>query len=79
MVENVLTDDLQSRNLLESKGEDAQMWLDSLQMLINMPDVEPDLRPSIITMMIYLSKRSGLFPRYLIINNVKRLEDPRIG
>ncbi|KAG7090214.1 hypothetical protein E1B28_011816 [Marasmius oreades] len=75
VVETVLGDKQQSRNLLETKGEDAQLWLDTLQVLAEVPGVGDKLRSSILKVMLHLSKRSGLCPQCLMIKNVKRLGD----
>ncbi|KAF9256251.1 kinase-like protein [Marasmius fiardii PR-910] len=75
IVESVVDDEEQARKLLEYKGEDAQMWLDALQLLTDLPEVETKLRSSMYKIMLHLSKRSGLCPRTLMIENVTRLGD----
>ncbi|KAG7090217.1 hypothetical protein E1B28_011818 [Marasmius oreades] len=75
VVETVLGDKQQSSNLLQTKGDDAQIWLDTLQVLAEVPDVGNKLRSSILKVMLHLSKRSGLCPQCLMIKNVKRLGD----
>ncbi|KAF9256018.1 kinase-like protein [Marasmius fiardii PR-910] len=58
---------------LDQKGEDAQNWLDRLQVLVDYPNVLPQLRSSIFEAMIRLSKKSGLHPKCLLIQNVHKL------
>ncbi|KAK1215509.1 Rho guanine nucleotide exchange factor [Marasmius sp. AFHP31] len=63
------------RKVVEKEGDEAQRWLDSLQTLMG-SDYEKLPRQSKSTMfkvMLRLSKKSGLFPRCLRINNVERL------
>ncbi|KAF9257429.1 kinase-like protein [Marasmius fiardii PR-910] len=73
IVEDVLDNEQQSRNLLETKGEDAQLWLDALQALAELPVIPTKLRSSILKTMLHLSRRSGLYPQCFIISNVKKL------
>ncbi|KAF9256235.1 kinase-like protein [Marasmius fiardii PR-910] len=79
IVEGVLEDKQQSRNLLEIKGVDAQLWLDALQVLAELPEVVTTLRSSILKMMLHLSKRSGLCPKCLMVENVIKLGDYAVG
>ncbi|KAG7090226.1 hypothetical protein E1B28_011826 [Marasmius oreades] len=79
IVKGVLEDEQRSRKLLETKGDDAQLWLDALQVLGELPDVPSKLRSSILKMMLRLAKRSGLCPQCLMIKNVKRLGDFPVG
>ncbi|KAK1216068.1 hypothetical protein PQX77_021299 [Marasmius sp. AFHP31] len=62
-------------SLLEKKGDEAQHWLDRLQLLVDTPNANlvPQLRSSILTVMIRLSKISGLHPKCLRIPNVRKL------
>ncbi|KAG7090227.1 hypothetical protein E1B28_011827 [Marasmius oreades] len=75
LVEGVLKDKEQLNDLLETDGEDVQLWLDVLQMIIELPDVTAELRSSILDMMLRFSKRSGLCPQHLIVENVRMLGD----
>ncbi|KAF9256238.1 kinase-like protein [Marasmius fiardii PR-910] len=79
IVEGVLRDQQQSRKLLETTGEDAQIWLDTLQVLTELPGTAGKLRSSILKMTLHLSKRSGLCPQCLMVKNVKRLGDFPVG
>ncbi|KAK1227557.1 hypothetical protein PQX77_009467 [Marasmius sp. AFHP31] len=74
-LEEVLGDKEKLQGFLEQTGEDAQTWLDKLQQLIDDPklDVTSRLRSLMITWMIRLSKRSGLHPKSLFIQNVRKL------
>ncbi|KAF9255402.1 kinase-like protein [Marasmius fiardii PR-910] len=79
IVESVLEDEKQSKQLMESKGEDAQLWLDALHVLAKLPVIATALRSSILKAMVHLSRRSGLFPQCLMINNVKKLGEYPVG
>ncbi|KAF9257432.1 kinase-like protein [Marasmius fiardii PR-910] len=79
VVEDVLQNERQSKYLLESKGKDAQLWLDALQVMAELPDITSKTRSSILKLMLHLSKRSGLCPQCLMVNNVKRLGDFPVG
>ncbi|KAJ8088406.1 Rho guanine nucleotide exchange factor [Marasmius tenuissimus] len=67
------------KRLLKARGDEAQQYLDALQVLAESPDVEVKLRSSISRMMLHLSKRSGLCPNYLNIKNVKRAGAHSVG
>ncbi|KAF9257347.1 kinase-like protein [Marasmius fiardii PR-910] len=75
LVEGVMEDEQQLKELLEAKGEDAQLLLDALQVLAKLSDVATNLRSLMLKMMLQLSKRSGLCPQCLMIENVERLGD----
>ncbi|KAF9268616.1 kinase-like protein [Marasmius fiardii PR-910] len=79
VVENVLEDEKQVRSLLETKAEEAQIWLDTLQVLADFPEVTSKLRSSTLKMMLRLSKRSGLCPQCFMVKNVKRLGEFPVG
>ncbi|KAJ8083204.1 Rho guanine nucleotide exchange factor [Marasmius tenuissimus] len=74
-LDEVLGDKEKLREFLEQTGEDAQNWLEKLQQLIDDPklDLTSRLRSLLSTSMIRLSKRSGLHPRCLFIQNVRKL------
>ncbi|KAK1231524.1 hypothetical protein PQX77_005356 [Marasmius sp. AFHP31] len=72
-VQAVINDREQSKKILQARGDEAQQCLDALQVLTELPDVEIKLRTSILRMMLHLSKRSGLCPSCLNINDVKRI------
>ncbi|KAL0570532.1 Receptor-interacting serine/threonine-protein kinase 1 [Marasmius crinis-equi] len=73
MVEDMLSDEQRCKKLLEVKGDDAQKCLDTLQLLANEPNIAPNVRSSMLKMMLHLSKRSGLCPNCLNIKNVKKV------
>ncbi|KAL0060008.1 mitogen-activated protein kinase kinase kinase [Marasmius tenuissimus] len=72
-------DEEQRREVLEKKGEDAQHWLDVLQLLADSPDTSSPLRSTILTIMVRLSKNSGHFPKCLVIKNVKKQGEHPVG
>ncbi|KAG7095918.1 hypothetical protein E1B28_006602 [Marasmius oreades] len=72
-LQGIFQDDANLAMFLEQKGEDAQNWLDRLQVLVDYPNVLPHLRSSIFKVMIRLSKSSGLHPKCLSIQNVHKL------
>ncbi|KAK1224858.1 hypothetical protein PQX77_012208, partial [Marasmius sp. AFHP31] len=61
------------RDFLNKKGHPAQEWLDQMQQLVDYPHLSPVLRPAIFTVMLRLSKSSGLHPTCLSIQNVKKI------
>ncbi|KAK1230422.1 Rho guanine nucleotide exchange factor [Marasmius sp. AFHP31] len=70
-----LEDAEKCRKVVEKEGDEAQRWLDFLQTLMG-SDYDRLPRQSKSTMfkvMLRLSKKSGMFPRCLRINNVERL------
>ncbi|KAF9255255.1 kinase-like protein [Marasmius fiardii PR-910] len=79
LLETVLRDKKRSKELLENVGEDAQLLLDTLQALVRLPGIPTSLRSSILKMMLRLSKKSGLFPQCLIIENAEKLGDYAVG
>ncbi|KAJ8080052.1 hypothetical protein PM082_016879 [Marasmius tenuissimus] len=72
LLETLVEDDEQREAFLGKKGDDAQYWLDMLQLLADSPDVSSQLRSTIFTVMIRLSKNSGCCPRCLVIQNVEK-------
>ncbi|KAF9256314.1 kinase-like protein [Marasmius fiardii PR-910] len=68
-----LTDKNKRTAFLEQKGQDAQTWLDDMQLLADCPSTSTELRPIVLTIMLRLSKKSGLYPTCLAIQNVKKL------
>ncbi|KAK1236157.1 Rho guanine nucleotide exchange factor [Marasmius sp. AFHP31] len=69
----------QYQRVLGATGDEAQQLLNVLQLLTKSPDTPPELRCSILKMVLRLSKRSGLCPDCLNINNVKKLGEHAIG
>ncbi|KAK1231735.1 hypothetical protein PQX77_005144 [Marasmius sp. AFHP31] len=66
-------DNSRLQGFLAQKGHIAQQWLDRMQQLIDFPFLSSELRPAIFTVMLRLSKTSGLHPTCLSINNVKKV------
>ncbi|KAL0578824.1 Rho guanine nucleotide exchange factor, partial [Marasmius crinis-equi] len=60
------------QTFLQQNGSNAQYWLDVMQQLVDYPDTSPEMRPSIFSAMLRLSKNSGLHPKCLAIQNVKK-------
>ncbi|KAG7090171.1 hypothetical protein E1B28_011778 [Marasmius oreades] len=78
-IQALFMDERRCKKLLESKGKEAQKWLDLLQTLSDFPGISSTLRSSIFKMLLHLSKRSGLCPQCLTINNVKKLGEHPVG
>ncbi|KAK1231149.1 hypothetical protein PQX77_005740 [Marasmius sp. AFHP31] len=72
LLETLEEDDEQREAFLGKKGDDAQYWLDMLQLLADSPDVSSRLRSTIFRVMIRLSKNSGCCPGCLVIQNVEK-------
>ncbi|KAK1227531.1 hypothetical protein PQX77_009438 [Marasmius sp. AFHP31] len=73
LLQAILEDEQKRKALVRVTGKDAQEWLDLLQLLAEYPDVPKALRSSIFSMMIRLSRNSGLYPTCLTIQNVEKL------
>ncbi|KAJ8088480.1 Rho guanine nucleotide exchange factor [Marasmius tenuissimus] len=73
LVQAVIDDEEKYRKLLESRGDEAQRFLDALQVLVDLPTTQPKLRSSMVKMMLRLSERSGLCPSCLNLENVERV------
>ncbi|KAL0575305.1 Rho guanine nucleotide exchange factor [Marasmius crinis-equi] len=71
----VVEDQTKLREVLEQKGAVAQVWLDRMQQVVDCPNTSPELRSSIFAIMLRLSRNSGLHPKCLSIQNVRRLGD----
>ncbi|KAF9255854.1 kinase-like protein [Marasmius fiardii PR-910] len=69
----IFADNAKLRAFLEQKGQPAQVWLDRMQQLAEHPKTSPDLRSSIFTIMLRLSKKSKLHPTCLRIQNVRKM------
>ncbi|KAF9063527.1 hypothetical protein BDP27DRAFT_1299590 [Rhodocollybia butyracea] len=72
-LEIVLAHEEEYKELLAQRGDDAEDLLDLLQTLSGYPDVKPPLRSAICKAMLRLSKRSSVFPKCLLIQNVNTL------
>ncbi|KAK1227530.1 hypothetical protein PQX77_009437 [Marasmius sp. AFHP31] len=80
LLQAILEDGSKRESLVQMTGEDAQEWLDLLQLLAEYPNVPKTLRSSLFNVMIRLSRNSGLHPRCLTIQNVEKLgEHPEGG
>ncbi|KAJ8088403.1 Rho guanine nucleotide exchange factor [Marasmius tenuissimus] len=72
-VQAAINDKEQYKKILEARGDEAQQCLDALHALLGSPDVENELRPSTLKLILRLSRRSGLCPNCLNINSVERI------
>ncbi|KAK1233897.1 hypothetical protein PQX77_002920 [Marasmius sp. AFHP31] len=79
LVQAVIDDREKYKRVLESRGEEAQRFLDALQVLADSPTTQPKLRSSIVRMMLHLSKHSGLCPSCLNLENVERVGNRPVG
>ncbi|KAJ8077653.1 Rho guanine nucleotide exchange factor [Marasmius tenuissimus] len=59
------------RKIIKTEGDEAQRWLDFLQALTGYPGIQS--RSTMFKVMLRLSKKSGLYPKCLKINNVERM------
>ncbi|KAF9263056.1 kinase-like protein [Marasmius fiardii PR-910] len=78
-VQRIIDDEQQRKQLLGTKCDIAQQWLDLFQLLAEYPNVPTALRPSIFKLMIRLSRKSGLHPQCLTIRGVEKLGDYPVG
>ncbi|KAL0564120.1 Receptor-interacting serine/threonine-protein kinase 1, partial [Marasmius crinis-equi] len=60
------------QGFLAKKGPPAQRWLDRMQQLVDSPDISSEMRSSVFSVILRLSKNSGLHPQCLAIQNVKK-------
>ncbi|KAF9256329.1 hypothetical protein L218DRAFT_881940 [Marasmius fiardii PR-910] len=72
-LQRVFEDKSKTKAFVNQTGQDAQAWLDRMQQLADRPNLPSGLRSSILTTMLRLSKRSGLYPTCLTIHNVRKL------
>ncbi|KAG7097312.1 hypothetical protein E1B28_004673 [Marasmius oreades] len=72
-LQNILQDELQYQLILQQTGENAQLWLDFLQLAVDHPSVSAEFRSSIFMTMIRLSKTCRLYPKCLAIRNVRKM------
>ncbi|KAF9263059.1 TPR-like protein [Marasmius fiardii PR-910] len=78
-IQGILDDEQQRKELVGTKDDTAQQWLDLFQLLAEYPNVPKTLRPSIFKVMIHLSRKSGLHPQCLTIRGVEKLGDYPVG
>ncbi|KAG7098234.1 hypothetical protein E1B28_000200 [Marasmius oreades] len=69
----------QRNQLFRKRGQDAQIWLNSLQAAAELPEISTELRSSIFKIMLKLSKHSDVTPECLNIKNVTREGEHPIG
>ncbi|KAF9256325.1 kinase-like protein [Marasmius fiardii PR-910] len=74
-LERIIKDKAERRAFVEQKGQDAQAWLDRMQLLADYPSTSSQLRTSVLTIMLRLSKNSGLYPICLAMKNVRKSGD----
>ncbi|KAK1218197.1 hypothetical protein PQX77_019135 [Marasmius sp. AFHP31] len=72
-IQEFFQDDQNCRNVLETREEKAQRWLDMMQTLLDDPRIPRATRSTIFKVILRLSKRSGMFPKCLTIKNVETL------
>ncbi|KAG7095871.1 hypothetical protein E1B28_006562 [Marasmius oreades] len=78
-IQEIIEDERQLKELLETRGDSAQEWLDIFQLLAEYPNVSKNLQSSIFRLMIRLSRKSGLHPQCLTIWGVQKLGNHPIG
>ncbi|KAL0065424.1 hypothetical protein AAF712_007633 [Marasmius tenuissimus] len=74
-VQAFFKDDTKCRKVLDTRGDEAQRWLDLLQALTAYPEITKQSRSTIFKIMWRLSKKSRMYPKCLKINNVKKLDE----
>ncbi|KAF9263062.1 kinase-like protein [Marasmius fiardii PR-910] len=79
LVQAIVDDEKQRKQLLGTSGDIAQEWLDLFQLLAEYPNVPKALRSSIFSLMIRLSRNSGLYPQCLAIRGVEKLGKYPVG
>ncbi|KAK7437373.1 Rho guanine nucleotide exchange factor [Stygiomarasmius scandens] len=72
-VEVILNDKAQYKRLLTQQGDLAQSILDLLQSIYDFPDTTSTLRSKTLSAMMHLSKKSGLYPNCLVLDNVTKI------
>ncbi|KAL0058646.1 hypothetical protein AAF712_014672 [Marasmius tenuissimus] len=72
-IQALFEDAEQCRKIIETEGNEAQRWLDLLQALTGYPGIQRQTKSTIFKVMLRLSKKSGLYPKCLKINNVERM------
>ncbi|KAJ8081975.1 hypothetical protein PM082_007821 [Marasmius tenuissimus] len=74
-LEGIFDDQLRLQGFLEMERHEVQGWLDNMQQLVDYPYTSPSIRASVISAMIRLSKKSGLHPQCLTLQNVRKVGD----
>ncbi|KAJ8076276.1 hypothetical protein PM082_000695 [Marasmius tenuissimus] len=70
---DIMSDGQRQNGILRATGEEAQEWLDLMQLLVEYPETPKSLRSCMLKMMIRLSRTTGLHPKCLTIQNVERI------
>ncbi|KAL0056869.1 Rho guanine nucleotide exchange factor [Marasmius tenuissimus] len=70
---DVFQDKNKCSKICKMKGDNAQKWLDFLHTILGYPRIRRHIRSTIFEVMLRLSTKSGLCPKCLTINNVKKL------
>ncbi|KAL0580878.1 Rho guanine nucleotide exchange factor [Marasmius crinis-equi] len=78
-IQGFFEDAQKCRRVLDTDGDEAQRWLDLLQSLTDYPGLPRQSKSTISKVMLRLSKRSGMYPKCLKINNVERLGSHPVG
>ncbi|KAF9256324.1 kinase-like protein [Marasmius fiardii PR-910] len=73
--ECIFEDEKRVADLMEEKGQAAQVWLDRMQQVADSAGTPAQLRTSVLGGMERLTKKSGLSPICLTIRNVRKLGD----
>ncbi|KAG6912003.1 hypothetical protein DXG01_000251 [Tephrocybe rancida] len=66
----MVNDDQRKKTFLDQRESHAQTLLDLLQHILDLPELDI-VRPSILRVLLELSKRSGLYPTALILRGVE--------
>ncbi|KAK1227627.1 Rho guanine nucleotide exchange factor [Marasmius sp. AFHP31] len=75
----VISDERRRKEVLRTTGEEAQEWLDLMQLLLERPGAHQDFRAFIFKMMLRLSRSTGLHPKCLTIHDVEISSPHPIG
>ncbi|KAL0057121.1 hypothetical protein AAF712_016252 [Marasmius tenuissimus] len=75
----VISDERRRKEVLRTTGEEAQEWLDLMQLLLERTGTHQGLRASIFKMMLRLSRSAGLHPKCLTIQDVEVLGHHPVG
>ncbi|KAF9259829.1 hypothetical protein L218DRAFT_631721 [Marasmius fiardii PR-910] len=66
LVKEVVENRQRLDNLLELRREDQQLWMDALQLLVELPDRTKKVRLPIVKLMLTISRKLGLCPQRLV-------------
>ncbi|KAL0058747.1 Rho guanine nucleotide exchange factor [Marasmius tenuissimus] len=79
LLESIMEDEDEREAFLGKKDDEAQRYLNMLQLLADSPDIPSRLRSTILQIMLRLSKKSGLCPECLVIQNVQQQGQHPVG